>query len=155
MFNVNQFFSVSNEWNKNLEKKENLTVFYRFVKLECNHNLNLINCLKTGVGQQDPEIIEISNLIETAWLEIYFSEQIRNKSLVSRLKDKFIDNVDEETDDLVLNILLKIKIIKAINSLSFIDKSGYKKFRLKTRLGFLRNKLVALSIQLDEKINSL
>jgi hypothetical protein len=146
---------VSNEWNKNLEKKENLTVFYRFVKLECNHNLNLINCLKTGVDQQDPEIIEISNLIETAWLEIYFSEQIRNKSLVSRLKDKFIDNVDEETDDLVLNILLKIKIIKAINSLSFSDKSGYKKFRLKTRLGFLRNKLVALSIQLDEKINSL
>ena len=57
--NIQTILSLSNELDKFLSNKENVIVFYKLLKTECLHNQNLINCLKSDVGQKDIAIIEI------------------------------------------------------------------------------------------------
>ena len=61
---------------------------------------------------------------------------------------------DTNNDDLVANIFLKIKVLKAISTIKTEEKSGFKNFRLKQRLQNLRDKLEELTRELDYRIKS-
>ena len=152
--NIHTILSLSNELDKFLSNKDNVIVFYKLLKTECLHNQNLINCLKSDVGQKDTAIIEIINLLEIENLEIYLSGQFKKTSFLAKILDRNIDRQDTNNDDLVANIFLKIKVLKAISTIKTEEKSGFKNFRLKQRLQNLRDKLEELTRELDDRIKS-
>jgi hypothetical protein len=155
MITFSEILNTTKEFNKFLSNKENLIVMLRLLKIEINHNLNLINCLKKDLKQQDEEFNEIINLLESSILQIYLTNQHRNDSLLSKIIDPKPDLIDLEKDDLNVNIILKIKILKSINTLPYKNKNGYKKFRLKQRIELLRAKMIALVKILDDKLSTL
>ncbi len=125
------------------------------MKIEVGYYLNLINYLKKDLNRQNEEINDIINLLEVNMLEVYLTNQHKNDSILTKLFDKKTDYLDHEKDDLIVNIIVKIKILKSINSLPYQNKNGYKKFRLKQRVDFLRDKLLNLLNVLDFKLEEL
>jgi hypothetical protein len=141
--------------SKFLSNKDISFVILTLLKIEVGYYLNLINYLKKDLNRQNEEINDIINLLEVNMLEVYLTNQHKNDSILTKLFDKKTDYLDHEKDDLIVNIIVKIKILKSINSLPYQNKNGYKKFRLKQRVDFLRDKLLNLLNVLDFKLEEL
>ena len=143
---LNNILSFFKELSSGLEKEEKIELLNKKLLVECTYNLSLINCLKLeDIPQKSREALKIATLMETSFLEIHQLEKIKNTTLLNKLADSNTDDLELENDDLIHNILLKIKLLKAINELPFEEKEDYKNFRIKVRMEFLQKKLTQLS----------
>ena len=147
---IPDFLKITNVIDGFLSMKEGLRLLNKLLLIECQHNLNLINCLKSNPEQQSEETLSIISLLEMETLQLFLSDKIKSKTLLDKVIDKTFDKIEDQKEDLVFNIILKIKILKSISSLPFKEKSGYKRFRLLTRLNSLKKKLEQLKSELQK-----
>ena len=122
----------------------------RLLLIECRHNLNVLGLLNTKESKKQSTYYRLFEQLESDFIEIYLSQNYLHKSIFSSIKDTFVDNDDDNSsDDLLQNILLKIKILKTISQ--FEDKTDLKIFKLEVRIKNLKDKLVLLSKIKDKK----
>lgn len=150
MINIQSFINFSKEIDAFLSDDKNIKKLNRLLKIECQHNQNIINCIKTDLSQNNVAYSGIIDLLETNQLEIFLSGMIKKESFINKIIDYKKDSLDE-TDDLVVNIYLKIKVLKSISKLNSEENKSVKNFRIKQRLKNLKEKLVLLSKELDQR----
>lgn len=151
MINIQTFINFSKEIDAFLADDNNIKKLNRLLKIECQHNQNIINCIKTDLSQNNVAYSGIIDLLETNQLELFLSGMIKKESLINKIIDYKKDSLDK-TDDLVVNIYLKIKVLKSISKLNSEENKSVKNFRIKQRLKNLKEKLVLLSKELDQRI---
>jgi hypothetical protein len=141
MISISDIVSTINKTQEVFSNAEKRKAFNRLLLLEVKHNLNLINLLKEDLKQFSTDFLSISNMFETDFLITYMTEA-HGKSF-KKILDKQIEIKELEKNDLISNIVLKIKIL---NSISILKSSGIitKKFRLKLRMENLKSKLEQL-----------
>jgi len=133
---------------KTMENSDYEETIQRLLIIECKHNLNVLGLLNTKDLKKQSTYYRLFEQLESNFIEIYLSQNYLHKSFFSKIKDAFRDN-DDSSDDLLQNILLKIKILKTISQ--FEDKSDLKKFRLEIRIKNLKDKLSLLYNMKDKK----
>jgi hypothetical protein len=143
---------ITNELDKLISDKQEIEVLKRLLLIEVKHNLNLIFCLKLEeLNQKSEEILIIVEHLEIDVLMLFLSDNIKKKSLLSKLLQEYKKTKDDESNDLILNIILKVKILKSIKKLPYNNsKIGFKDFRLKKRLENLQDNLHKLRIILEK-----
>lgn len=146
MISISDVFSLINQGQSVFLNSEKRKALDRLLLLEINHNLNIINLLPEDLEQVSLEYYSIFNLLETDYLIGYVAEP--QGEFFKNIVDSQSQKNDQEKNDLISNIILKIKILRSIALLKSSD-FGSKKFRLKLRIKNLKGKLEQLGKQLD------
>jgi len=114
--------------------------FNRLLLAECLHNLNILGLINGDKKNSNLAYMELFKKLETNKIELYYTNASLYSSIFKKIKDQFVE--DEFNDDLLLNILLKIKILKTISTIQ--DLSELKSFKFHQRKINLTNKLKQL-----------
>lgn len=146
MISITDVFSLINQGQSMFLNSEKRKTLNRLLLVEVNHNINIINLLPEELEQFSLEYYSIFNLLETDYLIAYMAEP--HGEFFKNILDSQSQKNDFEKDDLISNIILKIKILRSISLLKSSDISS-KKFRLKLRIKNLKGKLEQLGKQLD------
>ena len=141
-----KLFKLYDRFGAELQSHDLAILFENQLLLECQFNLNLIDCLKShNLEQQSKELNEVIGLLETKMLDLYLPQKIEIKTTLSKLSDTCIDMEDDIFEaDLIQNIILKIKTLKALSQLTVNNNDSFKKLQFKRRLNNVKEKLLLL-----------
>lgn len=140
---IKDLIEISTTEIKNANFRKSLN---RLLLAECIHNLNILGLIKDDKNNSKMVYMELFKQLETNKIELYYTNASLYSSFFKKIKDQFVE--DELNDDLLLNILLKIKILKTISIIPNI--SELKAFKFNQRKINLTKKLKQLLEHLNE-----
>lgn len=144
-----KFFSLYDRLGVELKSSGKVMLLENQLLLECQFNLNLIDCLKSdNLEQQSVELLEVIGLMETEMLSFYLPQKIEASTTLKKFVDSEKDSEDISKHDLIQNIILKIKTLKAFSQLSYTNNEKLVKVRFKKRLENVQKKLEKLRNEL-------
>ncbi len=150
MISISEALSIGSLAKKEMDAVSFQKTISRLLKLECRYNLSVLNLIKDDVNQFSKSHLELFPLLESEKIEFFILNKNLQDSALLKIKDLFLkEDNDNKSGELLENILLKIKILKAISKLS--DENEYKKFQLKRRAKNLIDKLNQLNELLGKK----
>jgi hypothetical protein len=139
--NVSTLFEVINLPIEELNKSNFEKAVRRLLLIECLHNLNVLGLLKDKTSNNNNLPLDLFQHLEIVQIEFFLTQNHLHQTLISKVKDLFIDE-DDLTQNILQNIFLKIKILKSIGQMK--NTKELKSFNFDLRIKNLKKKLTLL-----------
>ena len=147
MLQISEIINSTSVLKNELNSKILIKTMRRFLLIECQHNLNVLNLISKNVNQYSTVYLELFRQLESDKIEYFLINNKLQESVIKKVRD-FIgnDEMDRLRENILENILLKIKMLNAISNI--MPNRDIKKFKLKERSENLEKKILLLQTNL-------